>query len=252
MLQTPHSTCYSGYIEKKRRRGLPVAPFLLLEFIGEVIGAEQGTLERMKQRIGKYGNGKHKKLERWQQFKTAKERGEWVELLFMAAAALHGFHVLKPWGECLEYDVGIEHAGDLLRVQVKSSSARNGTGYLCQFRRNYLVEEPYSLDYVDLFATYVIPEQVWYLIPAAVLLMPTIKHAVTLCPVTAVHQDRYKYEHYREAWGLLAKHRRELAHPNRQYLDGVMTQSSRQAKIHGKSRRARLQSGLKAARPHRL
>jgi hypothetical protein len=96
-------------------------------------------------------------------------------------------------------------------VQVKSSTARNGTGYLCQFRRNYLVEEPYTLDMLDLFATYVIPENVWYLIPAAVILLPTLKVAVTLCPVTARKKDRYKYEHYREAWNLLNKSRRQLA-----------------------------------------
>ena len=155
---------------------------------------------------------KHRQLQHWEKFKTYKERGEWVELLFMAAAALHGFHVLKPWGECLEYDVGIEHRGALMRVQVKSTTVRNGTGYLCQFRRNYLVAEPYSVDHLDLFACYVVPEQVWYLIPAAVLLIPTVKKAVTLCPVSAIHQDRYKYEHYRETWGLLAKDRSELTH----------------------------------------
>ncbi len=150
------------------------------------------------------------KSKEWERFKTFKERGEWVELLFMAAAALHGYHVFKPWGETLEYDVGVEHRGSLLRVQVKSSSARNGTGYLCQFRRNYLVEEPYSIDELDIFAMYVIPEQAWYLIPASVLLTPTVKIAITLCPVDPIKEDRYKYEHYREAWGLLAKDRQEL------------------------------------------
>ena len=90
--------------------------------------------------------------------------------------------VLKPWGDSLEYDVGIEQEGSLLCVQVKSSTARNGTGYLCQFRRNYNIDEPYSLDDLDLFAMYVIPENVWYLIPSAVILLPKIKIAVTLLP----------------------------------------------------------------------
>ena len=148
--------------------------------------------------------------QRWQNFTTFKERGEWVELQFMAAAALHGYHVLKPWGDSLAYDVGIEGSGQLLRVQVKSSSARNGTGYLCQFRRNYLVKEPYSIDKLDIFAMYVIPEAVWYLIPAPVILNPPRKVAVTLCPVTARRKNRYGYEHYREAWGLLGKARAEL------------------------------------------
>jgi len=32
----------------------------------------------------------------WEKFRNFKERGEWVELLFMAAAAQHGYHVVKP------------------------------------------------------------------------------------------------------------------------------------------------------------
>ena len=145
-------------------------------------------------------------------FRTFKERGEWVELQFMAAAASHGYRVLKPWGDSLEYDVAIEHGGDIVRVQVKSSSVRNGTGYFCQFRRNWRVAEPYSLDELDLFATYVIPVETWYLIPAALILKPTLKTAITVYPVTALKEDRYKYEHYREAWGLLGKTRRGLIH----------------------------------------
>jgi hypothetical protein len=150
-------------------------------------------------------------MKRWGKFKTFKERGEWVELLFMAAAASHGYHVLKPWGDSLAYDVGIEQCGSLLRVQVKSSSVRNGTGYFCQFRRNYLTKHPYTVDDVDLFATYVIPVATWYLIPAAVILKPTRKVGLTVYPVTALKQDRYKYEHYREAWALLGKTRQDLS-----------------------------------------
>lgn len=146
----------------------------------------------------------------WEKFRTFKERGEWVELKFMADAASHGYHVLKPCGDSLEYDVAVEHSGDLIRVQVKSSTVRNGTGYLCQFRRNYLVEEPYSIDELDIFATYVIPEDVWYLIPAAVLLTPPRKVGITVCPMTALRKNRYRYEQYREAWHLLRKTRCDL------------------------------------------
>ena len=70
---------------------------------------------------------------------------------------------------------------------------------------------PYTLDDVDLFATYIIPVTTWYLIPAAVILKPTVKVGLTLYPVTALKKDRYRYEHYREAWGLLAKTRRDLS-----------------------------------------
>jgi PD-(D/E)XK nuclease superfamily protein len=72
-------------------------------------------------------------MKQWETFSTFKQRGEWVELEFMAAAASRRYHVLKPWGDSLAYDVGIEQNGGLLRVQVKSSTVRNGTGYFCQF-----------------------------------------------------------------------------------------------------------------------
>ena len=154
-------------------------------------------------------------MKHWQRFKTFKQRGEWVEPLFMAAAAAHGYHVLKPWGDSFACDVGIERRGGLLRVQVKSSTVRNGTGYFCQFRRNYLAQHPYTVEDVDLFAAYLIPVATWYLIPAAVILKPTVKVGVMLHPVTALKKDRYRYEQYREAWGLLAKSRRDLARPSK-------------------------------------
>ena len=83
-------------------------------------------------------------MKRWGNFSTLKERGEWVELQFMAAAASRGYHVLKPYGDSLAYDVGIDHGGRLMRVQVKSTSVRNGTGYFCQFRRNYLDQSTFT------------------------------------------------------------------------------------------------------------
>jgi len=42
----------------------------------------------------------------WEKFRTFKERGEWVELQFMAAAAQRCFAVSKPWGDTQAYDVG--------------------------------------------------------------------------------------------------------------------------------------------------
>jgi hypothetical protein len=151
-------------------------------------------------------------MKRWGNFSTLKERGEWVELQFMAAAASRGNHVLKPYGDSLAYDVGIDHGGRLMRVQVKSTSVRNGTGYFCQFRRNYLTKHLYMVEDVDLFAAYIIPVSTWYLIPAAVILRPTRKVGVMVYPVVALKQNRYRYEHYREAWRLLDKSRRSLSH----------------------------------------
>jgi hypothetical protein len=147
-------------------------------------------------------------MKRWGKFSTLKERGEWVELQFMAQAASRGHHISKPWGDSRPYDVGVEHGAHYIRVQVKSSTNRSGAGYLCGFTPGRRSQD-YTLDRIDLFATYVIPENVWYLIPASVLLGAKRKSALTLCPVTT-GRNGCKYERYREAWFLLGKDRREL------------------------------------------
>ena len=149
-------------------------------------------------------------MKRWGPFSTLKQRGEWVELLFMAAAASHGYHVLKPWGESLAYDVGVDGGANFLRVQVKSTGCRRHAGYYCQLRGGGCMTG-YDLARVDLFALYIVPVNFWYLIPAAVIVIPKPKTAIVLCPETRPKCNRYKYEHYREAWGLLAKDRRELS-----------------------------------------
>jgi hypothetical protein len=135
-------------------------------------------------------------------FRTFKERGEWVELQFMAGAVRNGFKVSKPWGDSSAYDVGIESGERILRVQVKSTDCHTQYGYLCQFKPNAR-SRPYTMKQVDFFAAYVIPEDVWYLIPAAVLLLGKPKKALTLLPEKPRHPERYRYEGYRGAWGLL-------------------------------------------------
>ncbi len=147
-------------------------------------------------------------------FKNFKERGEWVELLFMASAALHGHHLLKPTGDCLPYDVGIELNGELLRVQVKSTSARKGGGYLCRLRHGGRRERRYDPRQVDLFAIYILQAQVWYVIPASTVLIPVPKMHLSFYPDgpprPGRHTGNHDYEPYRESWDLLSKSRRAL------------------------------------------
>jgi PD-(D/E)XK nuclease superfamily protein len=148
----------------------------------------------------------------WEQFSNFKQRGEWVELQFMAQAAQRRFAVGKPWGDTQAYDVGVENGGNYLRVQVKSTTQRSGAGYRCQFTPNFRKKVDYSLDQIDLFAAYVIPEDAWYLIPAA-LLLGERRHAMAmLCPIVKPKKKAsYRYEPYREAWTLLTRSRAELA-----------------------------------------
>jgi hypothetical protein len=144
-------------------------------------------------------------------FRNFKERGEWVELQFMAQALRKKLRVSKPWGDSGSYDVGIEHRGRLLRVQVKSTSYRLGSGYQCACQPN-AKSKRYTTRKVDFFAAYIVPEDVWYIIPAAVVLK-TKSCDIMLCPVQRMRRDSYLYEHYREAWHLLrsAKNKRAAA-----------------------------------------
>ncbi len=132
-------------------------------------------------------------------FKNFKQRGEWTELLFMAWALQKGLRVSKPWGDSGAYDVGIEYRGRLLRIQVKSTSYRMGSGYRCACKPNQQGGRRYSLRQIDFFAAYIVPEGVWYIIPASVVLK-TKSSDVMLCPVRPMRRDAYNYEYYREAW----------------------------------------------------
>ena len=157
-------------------------------------------------------------MEDWKKFKNFKQRGEWVELQFMAQASERRFAISKPWGDNGAYDVGIEHGANFLRVQVKSTTCRLGRGYWCQFKPHYGKKQDYSLEQLDLFAAYVIPVRVWYLIPAIELLGGKRKEGAMLYPVDLPLRKRngFKYECYQESWELLTKTRRELVRDRRQ------------------------------------
>jgi hypothetical protein len=148
----------------------------------------------------------------WKPFKNLKQRGEWVELQFMAQAAKRCLLLSRPWGDNWPYDVGIENGPAFLRVQIKSTTCRLRTGYWCQFVPHYQKKQDYTLEQIDIFAAYVIPEDVWYLIPASVLLGRRRKRGVVLFPsALPLLKNRLRYESYREAWELLSKTREELA-----------------------------------------
>jgi hypothetical protein len=148
-------------------------------------------------------------MDEFKVFKTFKERGEWVEALFMAASLRHGYKVLKPWGDSAPFDLALYFGNRIVRVQVKSTSCRVGTGYFCQFKPNYF-SDPYTLAQLDFFAAYVIMQNAWYLIPAKILLGgKALKQGLMLCPMQPLKKNRYSYEHYREAWPLLCPRRKK-------------------------------------------
>ncbi len=127
-----------------------------------------------------------------------KRRGEWVELQFMARAASHGLTVSKPWGDSARYDFIVESNGRFHRVQVKCTSYHDGRGYHAQIcgpsdARNGRV---YTADEIDFFALFILPEDVWYIIPINEL---RAQYGVYLNP----HDGQNRYFRYMEAWQLL-------------------------------------------------
>src|SRR5579862_6584715 len=104
--------------------------------------------------------------------RSPKERGEWAEARFLAKAAEEGFRVSKPWGDSARYDFAVEREGRFLRIQVKSTMSRFKNGYRCWIQPLQNGENPrplYTADQVDFFAAFVIPEDIWYIFPAAVV-----------------------------------------------------------------------------------
>jgi hypothetical protein len=78
---------------------------------------------------------------------------------------------------------------------VKSTMFKDRGGYSCSVRG---CRGPYEGDPFDFVAAYLIPEDLWYIIPAekvqgqgSVALYPHLKHS--------------KYGQYKEAWGLLRR-----------------------------------------------
>jgi hypothetical protein len=122
-----------------------------------------------------------------------KLRGEWAEMRFMARAAEHGFSVAKPWGEMARYDFAVEHRGRFLRVQVKSTKCRQRGSYKCHVTASGV---RYGAEEVDFFAAYVIPADVWFIIPRTAT---NGQEIVFLAP----HRRGSKYGKYIEAWELL-------------------------------------------------
>ena len=126
--------------------------------------------------------------------RNCKKRGEWVELVFAVRATGLGLVLGRPWGESSGYDFTVDAGWRIVRVQVKSTMFREGSGYSCTLKDS---RGPYKKNSFDFVAAYVIPEDVWYILPEKIVrgmwsigLNPGLEGA--------------KYNCYKEAWHLLS------------------------------------------------
>ena|ERR1700687_338043 len=125
--------------------------------------------------------------------KHSKLRGEWAEMCFMMRAAEHGLSVTKPWGDMSSYDFVVEYKGHFARVQVKSTMFKPRRSYYCTVRGS---RGPYVGDPFDFVAAYLIPEDIWYIIPVEKFKGQGI---ISLRP----NNQNSKYKQNEEAWHLL-------------------------------------------------
>jgi len=129
---------------------------------------------------------------------TGKRRGEAAEAAFLARATHLGFGVLLPWGESDAYDAAVDSRRQrhLLRVQVKSAAAYNGSYTIKTTGANGRV---YTLEDIDFMVGYVVPEDIWYIIPVEAL----GKRATIKFRPHSRRLVKPMFERYREAWCLL-------------------------------------------------
>jgi hypothetical protein len=133
-----------------------------------------------------------------------KDRGEWAELRFMCRAAELGFKITRQWGGSSPYDFVVDLGGGrFVSVQVKSTT--------CLLKRKYKVQRdgcygvtvrhqsrrPYGLTDFQYLAAYVIPKDIWYIIPFALVIG---RKTVLLRPDDPPDNG---FERYRETWHLL-------------------------------------------------
>jgi hypothetical protein len=126
--------------------------------------------------------------------RNGKKRGEWAELVFAGRAIERGFRLWRPWGESCGYDWVVDvESGRFARVQVKSTLFPEGEGYSCSLKDSKGVYRKNTFDFV---AAYVIPVDVWYILPEKLV---RGMWSVGLHP----ELKKSKYGDYMEAWNLL-------------------------------------------------
>ena len=134
--------------------------------------------------------------------RTAKSLGELAELAFSYKAASLGFGLAKPLGDNQPFDFILTSGHRLWRVQVKSTyrQAKSGAYILNASRASPPGKtRTYTTDLIDVLAGWVMPLDVWYIIPALAF---APRSGIAVYPHR--EPETGQYEPFREAWCLLA------------------------------------------------
>jgi len=123
--------------------------------------------------------------------------GEAAEAAFVARAKFLGFSVLIPWGNSDRYDSAVDSGHGLQRIQVKSASSMKDSGY--RIKTTGSDGHVYTSKDIDFLAGYVVPENIWYIIPADAI---GKREGIYFYPHTR-RGLKPAFEKYREAWCFL-------------------------------------------------
>jgi len=103
---------------------------------------------------------------------------------------------MQPHGDTAPYDVVLDTGRRFLCVQVKSAAHPRGHAYEVNAGRGRYIKRPYSARDIHFLAAWLIPDNVWYIIPISALRRrKTLRLHPSLpsCP----------FSPFREAWHLL-------------------------------------------------
>jgi long-subunit fatty acid transport protein len=94
--------------------------------------------------------------------------GDVGEVAFLHKAMGLGYMVAQPYGNIYPFDFIVQGGKKLWRVQVKSVAyMKNGSYYLTVRRSVGRKLAAYSKAEVDFIAVYIIPEDIWYILPVS-------------------------------------------------------------------------------------
>ncbi len=126
---------------------------------------------------------------------TRKRHGEVAEAAFLAKASSLGFGVAKPWGDSERYDFILDTGRRFARIQVKSTQRFAESRYRVKAAG---WKDEYTVDEIDFVVAYIVPEDLWYVIPIAACLG---HKSLRFYPHGG---GKSLLEKYREAWCLIA------------------------------------------------
>jgi hypothetical protein len=128
-----------------------------------------------------------------------RQHGDLGEVAFLHKATRLGFMVAKPYGSIYPFDFIVQGGQKLWRIQIKSVAyVRKGLYYLNVRRSKGRRLLAYSKSEIDFVAIYIIPEDIWYILPVSEVVE---RQCLVFRPTGHPRPDMYG--HYREAWHLL-------------------------------------------------